>query len=429
MFNFLLNHTPLLYWTQSLWRDEAFSVWIAKDSLAEVIRRTSGDFNPPLYYICLNLWMKLFGQSEIPLRGFSIFVFFWFLLVVYMFGKKIFKASRPAAFTTLLMAVNPMLLYFAFELRMYSLLMLLATLSMYFFYQKRWRLYVLFTVLGLYTQPFMVFVILAQDVLLVLTKQGKRALTNAFYLGLCYLPWLPVLINQFRASGPMWIFPVDTNLVLSVLGNLLLGYEGTPPHLWPFMKVLSYIFIATTICLWRIKSLRKKSLLFIFWVFVPLAIVLGASYIKPLYVHRYLIFVTVGEVFILSLYTTSIRSPKVVAMVFTTLILVSAAANFWFAPYHTKVNIRQSFLNLNSVLDADDVIFAETPLVYYESVYYAPPDKRVYLYNPDGLTPPRFVGLVGMPEEVWAATFPVYPKRAFLIHENGTYSIMSVLYD
>ena len=161
--NFLFNHTPLFYWTQSLWRDEAFSVWIAQDSWFEVIKRTSGDFNPPLYYLLLNVWMRLFGRSEIALRGLSIFFFLLFLLVIYYFALRLFKTQRFAVVTTLFTAFNPMLLYFAFELRMYSLLVLLSTLSMYFLWTKKWRWHVLVTTLGLYTQPYMLFVLAAQN--------------------------------------------------------------------------------------------------------------------------------------------------------------------------------------------------------------------------------------------------------------------------
>jgi uncharacterized membrane protein len=94
--DFLQNHTPLLYWTQSLWRDEAFSVWIAQDSLSEVIQRTSGDFNPPLYYVLLNLWMRIFGSTEIGLRRFSVLAFVLTLPLVYLLAKKIFKSSKWA---------------------------------------------------------------------------------------------------------------------------------------------------------------------------------------------------------------------------------------------------------------------------------------------------------------------------------------------
>ena len=210
--NFLLNHTPLFYWTQSLWRDEAFSVWISQDSWAEVIRRTSGDFNPPLYYLLLNVWMRIFGKTEIALRGLSVFFFLLFLIAIYYFALRLFKTQRFATVTTLLAALNPMLLYFAFELRMYSLLVLLSTLSMYFLWTKQWRWHVLVTTLGLYTQPYMLFVLAAQNFYLLVNRQLKRAIVQSATVFLLFLPWVPTLLTQLKESGPMWMYPVDFNL-------------------------------------------------------------------------------------------------------------------------------------------------------------------------------------------------------------------------
>ncbi|MGK5095303.1 glycosyltransferase family 39 protein, partial [Deltaproteobacteria bacterium TL4] len=305
--HFLFNNTPLLYWTQSLWRDEAFSVWISQSTLAEVIQRTSGDFNPPLYYLLLNLWMKLFGNSEVALRGMSLMFSLIFLIVVYYFAKSLFKSERAAVFTTIFMAVNPMLLYFAFELRMYSLLVLFATLSMYFLHAKNWKWYIVASTLGMYTQPFMAFVILSQCVYMLLTKQLVQLIKNGIVIGLLYLPWVPTLLSQFRASGPMWMYPVDLNLISSVLGNLFFGYEGTPGNLWKIMQITSLIFILATIFAWKNSKSKSNISLLLCWVFVPCVSVLTISLLKPVYVHRYLIFVSVGEVFLLSASLLSLK--------------------------------------------------------------------------------------------------------------------------
>ena len=74
MTEFVFTQTPLLYLTQSLWRDEAFSVMLARHSLLDIVRLSAGDFTPPLYYILLHVWMTFFGSSEIAVRLLS-FVF------------------------------------------------------------------------------------------------------------------------------------------------------------------------------------------------------------------------------------------------------------------------------------------------------------------------------------------------------------------
>ncbi len=425
--DFLLNHTPLLYLTQSLWRDEAFSVWVAQGSIHEVIQATSGDFNPPLYYLLLHFWMQMFGRGEIALRLSSFIAFVVLVFLVYRFAHAVFKRRSTALFAALLTAGNPMLVYFAFELRMYALLTLFATASMYFLYQKKWRWYVLVTAAGLYTQPFMAFVILAQGVYALGTKQLKPIIGAWIGVGILYLPWIATLMRQFAASGPMWMWPISRNLVAAVIANLYFGYEGTPGHLWELMGGLSVVFIGVTLyTLWH-EKFAKRMLLFISWTFIPLIAVLGISYFKPVYVHRYVIFVTVGEIFILTTFLHRIKSVRIQTIFALVIFIGTLCANFYAVPYHRKIDFASSFAQINAVITDIDTILVETTLPFYESLYYASDPSHVYLYNPNHIIPPRYVGGVGMPPEIWRDAISVYPAKTFMIHEDGSYSVISQL--
>ncbi len=56
--------------SKSLWIDEAFSVWIARQSLSEALSwLVRIDQHPPLYYLLLHYWMTLFGDSEAVVRS------------------------------------------------------------------------------------------------------------------------------------------------------------------------------------------------------------------------------------------------------------------------------------------------------------------------------------------------------------------------
>ncbi len=424
---FLTNHSPFLYWIQSLWRDEAFSVWIAQDSFSEIIRRTSGDFNPPLYYVLLHYWMQIFGRSETILRGLSFLCFLLTVVAVYYLAKKIFASNRWGAWAAWLTIVNPMLLYFAFEVRMYSLLVLFTVLSMLFLWEKKWLLYILVTTAGIYTQPFMSLVILAQTVFLLLKKQYRQLLVNGFLIGLFFLPWLPTLLTQFKASGPMWMWPVDLNLVTSVLGNLFFGYEGTPGGLWNIMKIVSLLFIFTTFLV--LKSRKKTPVLWLvlLWMYLPVALVLMVSLVKPIYVHRYLIFVVPGEI-LLVVCGLRLLPKQLINKVGVSIVGILLVSNFLIAKsFHKKVDLRDAFTQIIPLLKPEDQIYAQTPLVYYECLYYTPKNFQVKLYNPYQITPPRYVGSIGMPASTWADNYPNFPKRAFVIAENATYQIFSNL--
>jgi len=160
MLNFLFTHTPLLFLTQSFWRDEAFSYFLAKKNILEIIILSAKDFSPPLYHLLLHFWLKIFGGSEISMRSLSV-IFFWATLYVcFLFLQEIFKLNfKKSLIYLLLFLVNPFLSYYAFEARAYSLFAFLATLSYYSFYKKNYKLYFLSTVFGLYTHYFMLFVV------------------------------------------------------------------------------------------------------------------------------------------------------------------------------------------------------------------------------------------------------------------------------
>lgn len=420
---FLLQRTPLFYWTQSLWRDEAFSVWIAKNSIAKVIERTANDFNPPLYYLLLNFWMKLFGTSEIAMRSLSLLGFALLVILMYHFARLLWKSTHVAWFATLLTLSNPMLVYYAFELRMYSLFALFATASMYFFVKNNLIWYLLTTAAGLYTQPFMAFVVFVQMIHLGAMGKWKTAIRNSVLVAILYVPWIPTLLAQFSRSGPMWMYPIDANLVISVLGNLFTGYEGTPGHLWLTMPWISIAIIIFSTAVY-IQKPKKEQALLLFWLYIPLILVLSISLIKPVYVNRYVIFLTVAEILIIAGAVNKMHKRLQIPLMWT-LIILSLWGNVIAIDFHRKVDIRSTFQNAMPLIDQNTVIYAETPLVFYESLYYAPPKTNVYLYNPDRITPPRYVGSEGMPEEVWKDTFPVFPHKAVMIEEDGGFRVVT----
>ena len=83
---------------QGLWYDEAFSVYLAHFSLADITARTAADIQPPLYYYLLHFWIVLAGDREFALRFFSLF--FGVLTVPLMFvtARRLF-ADRAVALT------------------------------------------------------------------------------------------------------------------------------------------------------------------------------------------------------------------------------------------------------------------------------------------------------------------------------------------
>ena len=159
----LFTKTPLLFYVQNLWRDEAFSFVLATKPLFQILSITVSDFNPPLYYVFLRYWMFLFGSTEIALRTLSLLFFLGTVYFAYEILKKIFviPTNRALIYFTFI-CCNPFLLTYAFEARMYMMVTFFVTLSYYALLIDRKKLYIAAITLAFYTHYFSVFIFAAQ---------------------------------------------------------------------------------------------------------------------------------------------------------------------------------------------------------------------------------------------------------------------------
>lgn len=400
-------------------------------------------FEPPLYYIFLHFWIKLFGTSEIAIRSLSLLGFSLATIVVIHWAEKLFKKHWLSWLLPILFFLNPMLLYYAFEVRAYGWYIFFATVSMYAYIQKQWILYILATVLGFYTHTYMIFVpitqvihwfisfsmIHANKILHIFHKKYLYRLIREPFLqaslisGLCIFPWLLRILSDAGRLKQSWYFPVDGNLVTSVLGNMFLGYEGTPWYLWGFTKILSILLLFFFLLALRRKETRMRNIYFFLSVLVPLTLVIGVSFIKPLFVNRYLIPVSIAEVFLLAFALDSIASKVAARALGWSIVVGLVAFNLWYPPQHSKLDIRRTIMQVNALKTPSDIIFADSPLVFFESIYYSRDRSRVFLYNPNNSAFPWYVGDIIVSHEQMARDFPAYPKRTFLVHENGTFDV------
>ncbi len=175
MLNFIFTYTPLHYFVQSFWRDEAFSYLLAKQNILQIIFLSAKDFSPPLYFILLKFWMSILGSSEVALRSFSFVMFAATFYIFYLFLLDILKIkTKWIYFYLFLFLLNPFLNYYAFETRMYILFAFFGLLSYYSFWRRRSQLYLLSSLAGLYSHYFMILVIFTQGLFIFFTNAFRK---------------------------------------------------------------------------------------------------------------------------------------------------------------------------------------------------------------------------------------------------------------
>jgi mannosyltransferase len=114
---------------QSLWSDELFSVYWARAGVNFMFAHIWDETNPPVYYLLLQTWMGMLGDSEAAVRFLSAILSAITVPVVYLLGKEFF-GKQAGVIAALLYALSYWHLYYAQEARSYALLNLSFALAL-----------------------------------------------------------------------------------------------------------------------------------------------------------------------------------------------------------------------------------------------------------------------------------------------------------
>jgi uncharacterized membrane protein len=310
---------------QSFWNDEGNSARLSERSLSLIIEGTASDVHPPLYYLLLRGWRELAGETEFTLRALSAFLGIGLVAVAYSLGRQLIgPTGRGAALIgAFLVAVNPALIYYSQEARMYELLAFLALLSTLLlarFLQDRSRRfalaagYVIVAAAGLYTHYFFPAVLLAQNLVYGLwlydkRESGRAALwreARAWLLMmlatlLIYLPWLPIFFRQagdragsrpdpvsflhesvaWLAAGPT--LPVEASTLtllaygLLIVDGVFLGYQVKRRGL-SYPATLLPLALIPLLMMWLVGATQPAYFKFMLVSIPPLCLLAGAGW-------------------------------------------------------------------------------------------------------------------------------------------------------
>lgn len=216
---------------QSMWLDEAISANVAKIPITKIIQNFSiNDFHPPIHYWFLNIWIKIFGTQVWIMRLSSVLFSLVTIWLVYKIGQKL-KNEKTGIWAAILVGVNPLLIYFSQELRMYSMVTMWLTGSIYFLIKilkkENWKDILGFNLLvGLSFLTFYgsIFLIAAELLYILINKKIKLFLKSSIGIILAIMIISPLLLTQLKNSGEMLDQVANWSLVLGKvnLKNLLL---------------------------------------------------------------------------------------------------------------------------------------------------------------------------------------------------------------
>ncbi len=241
--------------TQSFGFDEAFTVTrVLPGGLQDMLERVSrSESSPPGYYVLAKLWTSVLGGGEAAIRSLSALLGTLLVPVAWALGRRV-AGPRAGLVAGLLVAVNPMLIYYAQEARTYSLLALLATLSVLLALRardepkaRRVALWACVSVAALFAHYFAAFVIFPAAVLLAIRARTPAVLAGVGGVGLVAVALLPLALRQSEDGRTDWIslisFPRRVG-ELPVKGMLGEYWFATPPAVLAVLAVPMVLAVA-----------------------------------------------------------------------------------------------------------------------------------------------------------------------------------------
>jgi len=257
---------------QSLWLDEMYSVLYANtESFQELFSKSiltrSSEANPPLYYVFLYYWVKIFGESPVSVRLPSALAGILSICLIYQYAKTIFT-EEIAVISSIIFSFSYASLYYSQEARAYSFLILFSILATFYWlkvvFDTNHKIsdvtkYIIIVTLTAYTHYFGLLLVCIQlgywSVYTLFYKKPKKNLTVVILVFiLAYLPWAPYMFNTFfqHGGGKFWIpeptfslffdyidllfKPRTMSLSLLVLAPLFFGFKDQLTNLVNIVK-------------------------------------------------------------------------------------------------------------------------------------------------------------------------------------------------
>ena len=291
---------------QSLWRDEVDALRFAAAPLPEILANfTRHGWNGPLYFLLLRGWVTATGSSEYAMRYFSLVFGVLCVPLIYVLGRRLFGRTE-GLLASILVAASPYMVWYSQEVKMYTVLPMLAILAVYGLYRAVgeggwhwWAVPVVAISLSVYCHIMAVLLIPVHVLLYFIWWPQSRdrwrgALVSLACLTLPYLPlaaWQAPLLFQVRETG----FPPYT------LGKMVeISLNGWTSGIVGWGRVWGTVLMGVMAAwgMWPPSGHHARDagnrgrVAMAAWLVTPLVLVWLVSLWQPLFTDRYLVWTT-----------------------------------------------------------------------------------------------------------------------------------------
>ena len=378
--------------TESLRLDEAQSIWQASHSMEFIREYMLKNVHLPLHNTLLHVWMQFFGTSEASVRMLAVIPGILFLPALYLLARE-FMSRQWGLIAMGFAAIAPIFVWYSREIRMYSLLILITTLSFYLYLRILrqpklvwYLLYGVVNIIGIYTHYFFLWALVVQFIFFFSTwhidftqtkEKSKRSMLIGFtgvaiVLLVAFSPWLYGLFTTYGSGSlaPVLGAPTSFNMVLTLF-EFLFGFQSNTVTgglfaLWPLVTLLGFMFLA------KRTAVPPRVWLLVLGIFLPITLTFLISVsIKPLYLTRYLMVAAPLFFVFITWFISELPKYRLLFVVgLTSTLLFTLGTQQLHPDSPAKENYRDITTYINREATVRDVVVLAPPYLIYPFQYY-----------------------------------------------------------
>jgi len=378
---------------QSIWGDEAYSIWRSGLPLSEIPWQVAKTGNlAPLYYFLLHFWQGITGSGEFAVRYFSLFFGILALPLAYKVMERLH--SREAGFfAALIGATSPFWVYYSQETKMYAQMAFLVLLSSYLFLRlfennlksSRWA-YLAYGLAGaaaVYTHYFAIFAILAHGAYLLMSRRlhpGLRPwIASQVVAAVILLPWAVYASSALAWAGSsVKRGAISLTDILSQVGQAFAAGQSLGGGLLPW--ALGIIVVLLLIGLLAVPGRVRVFLLL--GIIVPVLGVYMISFLPHPGWPRYFMAASPAFYGLAAAGLAFLHRRHFVLGAAALLILVPSGislANYYFDPQYARYDYRAQVEGISAMSSPQDGVIANGPQDFPAFFYYFDGKQPVYV--------------------------------------------------
>jgi uncharacterized membrane protein len=339
--NFIIRFSGVI--DESIYGDEAFSIFFAQQSPAELFNRLLIDRNPPLYFFILHFWIKWFGLNAIFLKGLSILFSTATTVFLLLIGQRhIGKSAGIIASVIYLFSMIWMVE--GREIRAFALEGMLAVLSFYLYLNvvKKNKIssavgLTIVNILLLLSHYIAIYIPLVQLICSFIFLQSNRKgfkmyLISQIAAAIIYSPWIGIVIANIPEKGTFWLETPGLREIWYTFVSLSGNITALIIHWVVILCFTILIFLKRKNDILSAGFDYKIYILFLAWYLIPIAAGFSLAQIVPIFRMKYVVYANLGLLLLMGYILASLRYHFSIVLILVSIVIYLQLRTYKISP-------------------------------------------------------------------------------------------------